>query len=133
MNNQAVTNLEQKLNIGMTVESIPYRTDIEYLGSGAKHYRIKLVRGDAVEIIYYSMGSGLNYSPILGEVLASIFQDAQASEYGFEEFCDNFGYDNDSIKALKIYKECQKARGKFYRLFPDVTHDELYELLQSYL
>lgn len=38
----------------------------------------------------------------------------------FEYFCDNYGYDTDSRKAEKIYKECLKQYKNVHRLFSDV-------------
>jgi len=32
--------------------------------------------------------------------------DAQAADSNFNDWCINFGYDNDSIKALNTYKQC---------------------------
>lgn len=46
----------------------------------------------------------------------------------FEDFCNNFGYDTDSIKALKTYKACKKQAEKVSRLF---TESEIDELLQE--
>lgn len=43
----------------------------------------------------------------------------------FDNFCDNFGYDNDSITALKTYKQVVKEYKQLSKLF---TSDEL-ELL----
>lgn len=49
--------------------------------------------------------------------------DAISGNDSFENFCSELGYDEDSIKALKIYKECVKANKRSENLGID-----LYEL-----
>lgn len=39
--------------------------------------------------------------------------------YDFEDFCMNFGYDTDSIKAFETYKECQKQQKELFELIPE--------------
>ena len=51
-------------------------------------------------------------SPRLDDLLHCLTSDAQASEQSFEDWCGDFGYDTDSIKALDTYRECQKIAGK---------------------
>lgn len=43
----------------------------------------------------------------LDSVLYCLFSDADAGMMSFSEFCDNFGYSSDSLKALDIYRECE--------------------------
>ena len=54
------------------------------------------------------------------------------SSKNYDDFCNMFGYDNNSIKALNIYKACKKQNEKVKRLFNDKEiqqlNDELYEL-----
>ena len=42
--------------------------------------------------------------------------DGQGSRYGFSEFCSEFGYDEDSRKAYKIFKACEKSLKKAERI-----------------
>lgn len=46
----------------------------------------------------------------------------------FEDFCNEAGYDTDSIKARKTWKACLKQSKKLHELFP---HDSQKELLSS--
>ena len=39
--------------------------------------------------------------------------------FDFEDFCFNFGYDTDSIKAFNIYTECQKQQKELFELIPE--------------
>jgi len=43
--------------------------------------------------------------------------DAIAGKNSFEEFCSEFGYDQDSRKAHKIYKACVKSCAKLERIY----------------
>jgi hypothetical protein len=43
-------------------------------------------------------------------------QDGLCSENGFREFCAEFGYDEDSIRALKMFNECVKSGKKARKL-----------------
>lgn len=54
--------------------------------------------------------------------------DAISGLESFETFCDNFGYDNDSIKALNTYKACQKALIKAQRVIDGDLYDFINEL-----
>jgi hypothetical protein len=84
----------------------------------------------------FYMGIGLNgKDPEKIDVLDSLLNDAKAGEMSFDEFCSEFGYDNDSIKHLKIHKECQKITDNIYNLFSenefDELQDEIYDLMQN--
>ena len=53
------------------------------------------------------------------ELLFSFYcflSDGECSRYGFSEFCLEFGYDEDSRKAYRIYKACQKSLKKAERI-----------------
>ena len=45
----------------------------------------------------------------------------------FEDFCSNYGYDNDSIKALNTYKAVSREYKAVNRLFGDIM-EELQEI-----
>lgn len=47
--------------------------------------------------------------PKLEHVLNSLFLDSSAHDETFENWCSEFGYDSDSIKARKIYDECNEV------------------------
>jgi hypothetical protein len=62
--------------------------------------------------------------PSMYDVLACL----QKSDVGsFYNFCDEFGYSEDSIKAEKIYKAVVKEWENVERLFGDIL-DELQEI-----
>ena len=60
--------------------------------------------------------------PTAYDVLASL----QKYEVGnFEDFCDNFGFNNDSIKALKTYNNVVEEFKKVTYLFSDQEIEEM--------
>jgi hypothetical protein len=54
--------------------------------------------------------------------------DAISGTYTFEEFCSEFGYDEDSRRAEKIWKECKKSYGKLISIFDGDIYDLANEL-----
>ena len=72
-----------------------------------------LVKINQAPFEYYT-GSGLvdklkhPKKPTLDDVLHSLVNDAEAENMSFQDWCDNFGYDTDSRKALDLYLLCQE-------------------------
>ncbi len=58
------------------------------------------------------------------DVLACISGDANTPET-FEDFCDEYGYDEDSRRAFETFRRCNKLARKLRRLF---TVSEIAEL-----
>lgn len=50
--------------------------------------------------------------PSYDDVIHSLLMDASACEQSFEDWCSEYGYDSDSIKALETYRACQKNADK---------------------
>jgi hypothetical protein len=68
--------------------------------------------------------------PCQWTVLDSLFLDAGCGDQTFVDFCDDLGYNNDSISALKTYMACQengvklrKALGKDFEKIRKETMD----------
>lgn len=73
--------------------------------------------------------------PVIPEVcgiIHSIIDDTEALHSSFSDWCDNFGYDNDSIKALNIYNQCTDNAKKLRKVIDNKTMDLLREALQDY-
>jgi hypothetical protein len=66
----------------------------------------------------------------IDDVLYSLLSDATFGSYSFDDFCDELGYDNDSIKATEIYKACQKNAKKVKTFISNI--DEAQELFSEY-
>lgn len=60
--------------------------------------------------------------------------DGYYARYGFEEFCSELGYDEDSRKAYKTFKACEKSLKKALRIGIDenVCCDILNDLLENH-
>jgi len=44
--------------------------------------------------------------PSIADALHSLFLDASAADENFHDWCDTYGYSDDSIKAMNTYKQC---------------------------
>lgn len=59
-------------------------------------------------------------SPDLEDVFKDLVSYARATnKTTFPEFCENNGYDSDSIKVLNFYKYCKKEKKKLLQLMGD--------------
>lgn len=60
--------------------------------------------------------------------------DGESSQYGFNDFCANFGYDTDSRKAYKVFTSCQKALQKAERIGinENIACDMINDLQENY-
>lgn len=70
--------------------------------------------------------------PHPADVLYSILLDLEACGQSFKCWCDDLGYDTDSIKAFKIYSQCQENGDKLRKIFSDAVIDALREALDNY-
>jgi hypothetical protein len=66
----------------------------------------------------------------IDDVLYSLVLDSDFACETFDDFCDNLGYDNDSMKANEIYKACQKNAKKVKSFISDL--EKARELFQDY-
>jgi len=55
------------------------------------------------------------HTPKIDDVLECLVSDMDAGDQSFHDFCDNFGYDRDSIKALDTYRACMESGEKLRR------------------
>lgn len=97
----------------------------------ATKYTCKLTFKNQSYTFSYWMGSAHTKAPTKKDVLYSMIMD-DVSYMDFNEFCSNFGYDNDSIRALNTFKACQTQTDNFYRLFNEDEREILRELLEDY-
>lgn len=64
--------------------------------------------------------------PDVPSVVSSLCSDALAGEQSFSDFCSDFGYDEDSRKAEKIWKACRAVSPRVRR-FLSVSFDRCAE------
>lgn len=70
--------------------------------------------------------------PEVASVLHSLMLDMDACEMSFEEWCNELGFNSDSIKDQAVYFECQKSGDKLKKIFTHAQFEELREALQDY-
>ena len=54
--------------------------------------------------------------------------DALAGKMSFSEFCSEFGYDEDSRRAEKIWKACKRSTEKLTRIYDGDLYDLINDL-----
>ena len=97
----------------------------------ATKYTCKLTFKNQSYTFDYWMGSAHTKAPSKKDVLYSMIMD-DVTEMDFNEFCSCFGYDDDSIRALRTYEACQEQTKNFNRLFNEEEREILRELLEDY-
>lgn len=70
--------------------------------------------------------------PKIADVLHSLILDASAADENFHDWCANYGYSDDSIKAMNIYKSCLETAQALRKHFSPDTLRAVRELLQDY-
>lgn len=70
--------------------------------------------------------------PPAAGLLYSMLSDADYAIYTFNAWCDELGFDNDSIKASQIYRACQEVHDELGRFFARGQVDTLRALLEDY-
>ena len=80
---------------------------------GARHFRCFVRRKGLTIGCTYSMGSAHEDDPKLEDFLGCIALDARCADgVSFQEYCDDIGDNNDSIKAYRTYLACKKMAEK---------------------
>lgn len=70
--------------------------------------------------------------PQIAHVLYCLLSDAEAGNESFSNWCENFGYDSDSINAFNTYQACEKTAKQLNNLFNREQLRTLRDLLQDY-
>ena len=73
-------------------------------------------------------------TPCLDSVLHSLVMDASFADGTFYDFCDDCGYDRDSISALKTYEACLESKETLDALLDTVklNMEQIQEAFQDY-
>lgn len=99
------------------------------------HYKVTLKRkyklkgnhldsryGHKQMTLFFSQGYGVEGEPTASGVLECLRSDYSCSRDGFNDFCDNCGYDNDSIKAKKTFTTIER-QSKRLKDFLNDSHE----------
>jgi len=85
----------------------------------AHNYRVTLRFERRSMTLDYSMGSTHTDEPDAEGVLKCLLSDASGADDSFESWCADYGYDSDSRKAERTYKQVQAQTAKLRRLLGD--------------
>lgn len=88
------------------------------------HYKVILEKVDNI-IMFNFWTSTYHNIPSEYDILACISSEATDNYRNFKEFCDNLGYNYDSIKDYKQYKSWRRHNRKLRRFFNDEEIKEL--------
>ena len=86
---------------------------------------------------YFSQGLGHRHAskrltpPKLESVVESLALDCSGIDMKFEEWADNLGYDQDSIKALNTYNTCRKISEDLKEFLGDEGYEELLQIRED--
>lgn len=72
------------------------------------------------------------FPPFAAGVLYSLVLDISADDMSFSDWCGEYDYDNDSIKALTVYNACCDNAKRMRKIFTREQIEKLSELLQDY-
>ena len=84
-----------------------------------------------IETIPYN-SNGWLHCPEFKGVLYSLILDMQCGDENYQDFCDNYGYDQDSRKALKTYLACQENGNKLKSIFNNEELEFINSQLEEY-
>ncbi|UAV90035.1 hypothetical protein REC_186 [Pseudomonas phage REC] len=71
-------------------------------------------------------------TPQAASVLYSVLRDAEGAEQNFLDWCGDYGYDTDSMKAHKVYTACCELLQKVRAFFTNGERQAMLEMLQDY-
>jgi len=85
----------------------------------------------------YTLGTGYRKNnrptpPKVECVLHSLLIDSQCIGDGFQSFCDDMGYDSDSIKDGALFELCVKQSKEFTGFFSAELVEDLESILEDY-
>lgn len=70
--------------------------------------------------------------PTVAGPLHSVVMDGSAANESFNDWCSNFGYDPDSMKAFRTYQDCCDIGQRARAFFGSTLMAKIEELLQDY-
>lgn len=70
--------------------------------------------------------------PSNSDIMYSILTDAEAGNLSFNEWCDNYGYSNDSVKAFNTYQTCCEYAVFIRKVFTSEQVSAMQKALEDY-
>ncbi len=112
---------------GKEEHNIPYKTG---LGLRKSYYDRKGIK--TPREAYGMAAKKKPQTPSLVDIFHALTLDGQAFNESFSDWCDNYGYSNDSIDALNTYKACEDTGKLMRKLFTPSESAILEEFYQNY-
>lgn len=81
----------------------------------ARGWTVCLKYKGRVLTVDFWQGTGCEGDPTASGVLSCLLSDASSADQPFADWAADCGYSNDSIKALAMFKACQKTRNDLKR------------------
>lgn len=104
----------------------PHRAPDDKWAHTASHYRCTIRTPLSRRmVVYYSMGTAHTEPPTLADVLDCLASDASGLGGTFEEWCGDYGYDADSIRAFKTYHAVKRQTAALKRVLGDAEFELL--------
>lgn len=130
-----VNNYKILNDLKLEISKIPFRIDInqDEWANESSHWAFiisqkRVGKNDYKIKGFFSQGSAIKTRPTIEEILNSLVLDTiDLDNLSYNDWCDNFGFDNDSIKAENIYKGCKSEHEQMKKFFTQSQLDELYE------
>ncbi len=83
----------------------------------------------------YESWAKVNIVPVKPDnkgIMFSLLMDSSAQDYNFNDYCAEYGYENDSIKSLNIYKSCMETGENLRKVFSRDTLSRMKTALEDY-
>ena len=91
-----------------------------------------LLNNDRLDNTVFKLSCGdYAVSPTQASVLYCLLLDADCGSMSFDDFCDNCGYNADSISDFKTYQACMETTKKINKIFNHSQRQQLADLLQD--
>ena len=109
-----------------------------YTGIGHRESKIKmpadiaLLRPNILMRVQWEKANLKAVAPNAATVLHSLLLDSSGAEQNFLDWCGDYGYDSDSMKAHKIYTDCCEQLQKVRAFFTNEERQAMQEILQDY-
>lgn len=81
--------------------------------------------------INFFQGLGINNEPTIESVMNCLLLDSNCTDFDYDEFCGNFGYELNS-ESKKVYNNCKAQTVKLNKMFTESEISEMAVILEDY-
>ena len=119
----------EKHGLVLTSQKVSERKDKLMDNAEMDHWDCTLMYEGSTYGFYFSKGFGhKGAAPTMEEILDCFKSDLAYRDLDFEEFCEELGYNNDSIKDKKIYEATTAQNEAVIDLLGEDLIEELLEI-----